>query len=170
MGRPPQLHGGAGHGADVSGDDERGEQQSGGGDVQYDDVGYGIEGGGDHGGRTGDTDATVTGAVEGDPPLIYTLNGPAGAAPPTGLSYTPSGAEEAHGGVLGGVSEAVQAATPYTLTVMDADGDPATLLFRIEVVRIPVLVTIATATAAEGRPMGFAVTLSRAVSQPITLR
>ena len=41
--------------------------------------------------------------------------------------------------------------------------------FKIEVVRIPVQVTLADATATEGAALEFAMRLSRAVSRPITL-
>ena len=55
----------------------------------------------------------------------------------------------------------------YTLTATDTD--TATLVFTLEVVRTPVRVTLAPASAVEGRPVEFAVTLSRAVAAPVTL-
>lgn len=59
-------------------------------------------------------------------------------------------------------------ATTYTLTATDVDGDTATLPFSIEVVRIPVQVTLTDATAAEGGVAEFAVALSRMVPKPLT--
>ena len=112
---------------------------------------------------------TLPAATDGDGRLTYTLSGPAGAEPPAGLRYTPPPVEEPHGGTLSGTPTEAQAATPYTLTATDADGDTATLTFTIAVVRLPVRVTLADATAVEGRPVEFAVTLSRAVATPLTL-
>ncbi len=112
---------------------------------------------------------TLPAATDGDGRLTYTLTGPAGADPPAGLRYTPPPVEAPHGGTLSGTPTAAQAATPYTLTATDADGDTATLTFTIAVVRTPVRVTLADATAVEGRPVEFAVTVSRAVAQPLTL-
>ncbi len=112
---------------------------------------------------------TLPAATDGDGRLTYTLSGPAGADPPAGLRYTPPPVEEPHGGTLSGTPTAAQAVTPYTLTATDADGDAATLTFTIAVVRTPVRVTLADASAVEGRPVEFAVTLSRAVSTPLTL-
>ena len=112
---------------------------------------------------------TLPQAEEGSGRLTSTLRGAAGAGLPAGLSYMPS-AEAGHGGTLSGTPEAVQAATPYTLTVTDTDGDAATLTFTIAVMRLPVQVTLADAAAVEGQPVEFAVTLSRAVVRPITLQ
>ena len=112
---------------------------------------------------------TLPAATGGDGRLTYTLTGPAGADPPAGLRYTPPPVEEPHGGTLSGTPTEAQAVTPYTLTATDADGDAATLTFTIAVVRTPVRVTLADASAVEGRPVEFAVTLSRAVSTPLTL-
>ncbi len=112
---------------------------------------------------------TLPAATDGDGRLTYTLTGPAGADPPAGLRYTPPTVEEPHGGTLSGTPTEAQAVTPYTLTATDADGDAATLTFTITVVRLPVRVTLADATAVEGRPVEFAVTLSRAAGGPLTL-
>ena len=112
---------------------------------------------------------TLPAATDGDGRLTYTLTGPAGAAPPAGLRYTPPTVEAPHGGTLSGTPTEAQAVTPYTLTATDADGDAATLTFTIAVVRTPVRVTLADASAVEGRPVEFAVTLSRAAAQPLTL-
>ncbi len=112
---------------------------------------------------------TLPAATDGDGRLTYTLTGPAGAEPPAGLRYTPPPVEAPHGGTLSGTPTEAQAVTPYTLTATDADGDAATLTFTIAVVRLPVRVTLADATAVEGRPVEFAVTLSRAVAAPLTL-
>ena len=84
---------------------------------------------------------------------------------PAGLRYTPPTGEETHGGTP---TEA-RAATMYTLTATDGDGDAVELSFTLKVVRIPVRVTIAPASAVEGRAVEFAVTLSRVVSRPLTL-
>ncbi len=112
---------------------------------------------------------TLPAATDGDGRLTYTLTGPAGADPPAGLRYTPPPVEAPHGGTLSGTPTEAQAVTPYTLTATDADGDAATLTFTITVVRLPVRVTLADGSAVEGRPVEFAVTLSRAVATPLTL-
>ena len=65
---------------------------------------------------------TLPAATGGDGGLTYTLTGPAGAAPPAGLSYTPLAVE----GVHGGTPIEAQPPTPYTLTATDTDGDVAT--------------------------------------------
>ena len=97
----------------------------------------------------------------GDRPVRYTLT----PAPlPAGLSYTPPVAPGASGGIIAGMPTAGQAATAYTLTATDADGDTDTLLLSIEVVRFPVQVTIADAKAVEGAAVEFTVTLSRALT------
>ena len=105
-------------------------------------------------------------ATGGDGAVRYTLTPP---ALPAGLTYTPPAAGAATGGVIAGTPAAETAARAYTLTATDADGDAATLTFTIAVVRTPVRVTLADASAVEGRPVEFAVTLSRAVSTPLTL-
>ena len=101
----------------------------------------------------------------GDASMRYTLT----PALPGGLTYTPPTGEERSGGALNGLLTETQEKTPYTLTATDRDGDTASLPFTIEVVRIPVRVTLTAATVAEDRSVEFAVTLSRTVSMPITL-
>ena len=64
------------------------------------------------------------------------------------------------------VDEAHAVALP---AATDGDGDTATLGFTLAVVRTPVRVTLLPGTAEEGRPVEFAVTLSRAVTAPLTL-
>ncbi len=105
-------------------------------------------------------------ATGGDGVVRYTLTPP---ALPAGLTYTPPAAGAATGGVIAGTPAAETAARAYTLTATDVDGDTATLAFTVEVVRTPVRVTVTDATAVEGRPVEFAVTLSRAAGGPLTL-
>ncbi len=112
---------------------------------------------------------TLPAATGGDGGLTHTLTGPAGAGPPAGLNCTPPAVEEAHGGTLSGTPAEAQPATPYTLTATDADGDVATLTFRVTVVRVQARVTIADATAEEGTPVQFRVTVSRSLAAPLTL-
>ena len=64
----------------------------------------------------------------GDGALSYTLPGL-----PAGLTYTPPGSTDHHGGTLAGAPQMAQAAATYTLTATDADGDSATLDFTIAV-------------------------------------
>ncbi len=112
---------------------------------------------------------TLPAATGGDGGLTHTLTGPAGAGPPAGLNCTPPAVEEAHGGTLSGTPAEAQPATPYTLTATDADGDVATLTFRVTIVRVQARVTIADATAEEGTPVQFRVTVSRSLAAPLTL-
>ena len=105
-------------------------------------------------------------ATGGDGVVRYTLTPP---DLPAGLTYTPPAAGAATGGVIAGTPAAETAARAYTLTATDVDGDTATLAFTLEVVRTPVRVTVTDATAVEGRPVEFAVTLSRAAGGPLTL-
>ncbi len=105
-------------------------------------------------------------ATGGDGAVRYTLTPP---ALPAGLTYTPPAAGAATGGVIAGTPAAETAARGYTLTATDVDGDTAELPFTLEVVRTPVRVTVTDATAVEGRPVEFAVTLSRAAGGPLTL-
>ncbi len=105
-------------------------------------------------------------ATGGDGAVRYTLTPP---ELPAGLTYTPPAAGAATGGVIAGTPAAETAARAYTLTATDVDGDTATLAFTVEVVRTPVRVTVTDATAVEGRPVEFAVTLSRAAGGPLTL-
>ena len=105
-------------------------------------------------------------ATGGDGAVRYTLTPP---DLPAGLTYTPPAAGAATGGVIAGTPAAETAARAYTLTATDVDGDTATLAFTVEVVRTPVRVTVTDATAVEGRPVEFAVTLSRAAGGPLTL-
>ena len=112
---------------------------------------------------------TLPAATGGDGRLTYTLTGPAGANPPAGLSYTPPTVEEPHGGTLSGTPTEAQPPTPYTLTATDVDGDVRTLTFRVEIVRVKARVTIADATAEEGAPVQFQVTVARALAAPLTL-
>ena len=105
-------------------------------------------------------------ATGGDGAVRYTLEPP---ELPAGLTYTPPAAGAATGGVIAGTPAAETAARAYTLTATDVDGDTATLAFTVEVVRTPVRVTVTDATAVEGRPVEFAVTLSRAAGGPLTL-
>ncbi len=107
-------------------------------------------------------------ATGGDGVVRYTLT-PL-AALPAGLRYTPPADPGATGGVIAGTPVEGRAATTYTLTATDTDGDADTVTFTIEVVRIPVQVTIGDALAVEGATVEFPVTLSRAVSRPLTLR
>ena len=74
-------------------------------------------------------------ATGGDAPLVYTLEGPDGAALPAGLTF------DATARTLTGTPSAVQAATTYTYTVTDSDEsapDVATLTFTIEVIAGPI--------------------------------
>ncbi len=71
---------------------------------------------------------TLPEAQGGDGALGYTLPGL-----PAGLTYTPPGSTDHHGGTLAGAPQMVQAAATYTLTATDADGDTATLDFTIAV-------------------------------------
>ncbi len=103
----------------------------------------------------------------GDGPLRYTLTP---AALPAGLRYTPPADPTATGGVIAGTPTEGRPPAPYTLTATDADGDADMVTFTIEVVRIPVQVTIGDALAVEGAPVEFTVTLSRAVARALTLR
>ena len=105
-------------------------------------------------------------ATGGDGAVRYTLTPP---ALPAGLTYTPPAAGAATGGVIAGTPAAETAARAYTLTATDVDGDTATLAFTVEVVRTPVRVTVTDGSAMEGRPVEFAVTLSRAAGGPLTL-
>ncbi len=103
-------------------------------------------------------------ARSGNGTLLYTLT----PESPAGLTFTlPTASAE---GRIAGTPTAVQAATTYMLTATDADGDVTTppLTFSIEVVRIPVQVTLTDATVAEGGVAEFALTLSRAVPKPLT--
>ena len=105
-------------------------------------------------------------ATGGDGVVRYTLTPP---ALPAGLTYTPPAAGAATGGVIAGTPAAETGARGYTLTATDVDGDTARLAFTVEVVRTPVRVTVTDATAVEGRPVEFAVSLSRAVAGSLTL-
>ncbi len=101
-------------------------------------------------------------ATGGNGALRYTLT----PELPDGLTSTlPTASAE---GRIAGTPTVVQAAATYTLTVTDVDGDPAMLPVSIEVVRIPVQVTLKDATATEGGVAEFALTLSRAVPKPLT--
>ena len=106
-------------------------------------------------------------AAEGEDGAVrYTLT----LAPlPAGLSYTALVDPPAMGGVIADMPTAGQAATVYTLTAADRDGDADTLSVSLEVIRIPVQVTIADATAVEGAAVEFTVTLSRTVSRALTV-
>ncbi len=105
-------------------------------------------------------------ATGGDGAVRYTLEPP---ALPAGLTYTPPAAGAATGGVIAGTPAAETAARGYTLTATDVDGDTAELPFTLEVVRTPVRVTVTDGSAVEGRPVEFAVSLSRAAGGPLTL-
>ena len=102
-------------------------------------------------------------AAGGDGPVRYAL----APALPAGLSYTPP--TESAAGAITGVPTAEQPPTEYTLTATDVDGDAATLAFTLAVEREPVQVSIADATATEGTPAEFEVTLSRAVAKSVTV-
>ncbi len=67
-------------------------------------------------------------ATGGDGPLAYTL----APAWPKGLEYT-APADATSGGTLAGTPTVPAQAAAWTLTATDADGDPATLTFTIEV-------------------------------------
>ncbi len=67
-------------------------------------------------------------ATGGDGPLAYTL----APAWPKGLEYTDP-ADATSGGTLAGTPTVPAQAAAWTLTATDADGDPATLTFTIEV-------------------------------------
>ena len=82
----------------------------------------------------------------GDVPVRYTLT-PLDALP-AGLSYMPPADPTATGGVIAGTPTTGQSPTVYTLTATDGDAD--TLPVSLEVVRIPVQVTITDATAVDG--------------------
>ena len=105
-------------------------------------------------------------AMGGDGMIRYTLE-PADL--PARLSYVAPPDPTATGGMLAGTPTAETAARAYTLTATDVDGDAATLAFTLDVVRIPEQVTVTAASAVEGRPVEFTVTLSRAVAAPLTL-
>ncbi len=107
-------------------------------------------------------------ATGGDGVVRYTLT-PL-AALPAGLRYTPPADPTATGGVIAGTPTEGRPPTAYRLTATDADGDADTVTFTIEVVRIPVQVTIGDALAVEGAAVEFPVTLSRAVARALTLR
>jgi len=109
-------------------------------------------------------------AKEGNGRLTYTLTGPNGADPPPGLSYTRPTAEDAHGGTLSGTPTEARPPIPYTLTATDMDGDSATLEFMVAIILVKARVTIADATAVEGAPVTFQVTLSRALAAPLTVQ
>ena len=109
-------------------------------------------------------------AKEGNGRLTYTLTGPNGADPPPGLSYTRPTAEDAHGGTLSGTPTEARPPIPYTLTATDMDGDSATLEFTVAIILVKARVTIADATAVEGAPVTFQVTLSRALAAPLTVQ
>lgn len=68
-------------------------------------------------------------ATGGDGTLRYGF----GPALPAGLSYTAPAGGDTHGGTLAGTPTRVAAARDYTLTATDADGDQATLSFRLSV-------------------------------------
>ena len=76
---------------------------------------------------------------------------------PAGLSYTPPADPGASGGMIAGTQIGGSPAAVYTLPV------------SIEIIRIPVQVTMADATAVEGGTVEFVVTLVRAVSRPLTV-
>ena len=106
----------------------------------------------------------------GNAPLTYTLVGPEGADLPAGLHYTPPEAEDAHGGTLSGTPTEARPPIPYTLTATDMDGDSVTLEFTVAIILVKARVTIADATAVEGAPVTFQVTLSRALAAPLTVQ
>ena len=105
-------------------------------------------------------------ATGGDGMIRYTLEP---VTLPAGLSYVAPPDPTATGGMIAGTPTAETAARAYALTATDVDGDAATLAFTLDVVRIPVQVTETAASAVEGRPVEFTVTLSRAAAAPLTL-
>ena len=74
-------------------------------------------------------------ATGGDLPLTYALTGPGPAsALPEGLAWSESAVTRpTRPGTLAGTPTEVAQAATWTLTATDADGDPATLTFTIEV-------------------------------------
>ena len=68
-------------------------------------------------------------ATGGNAPLSYTLT----PAVPPGLTYTAPPDPTVSGGTLAGTPTEVRAATTYTLTATDADGDTATLVFPLTI-------------------------------------
>ena len=70
---------------------------------------------------------TLPAATGGNGELSYTLTGPGGAGLPAGLRF------DAAMRKLGGTPTATQAATTYTWTATDADGDTAELTFTITI-------------------------------------
>ena len=110
------------------------------------------------------TPVALPAATGGDGPTRYDL----APALPAGLTYIlPT---EAAAGMIAGVPTEARPATTYTLTATDVDGDAATLAFMLAVESEPVEVTVTDATAQEGMPVEFGVTLSRAVMQPVTVQ
>ena len=105
-------------------------------------------------------------AEGGDGPLRY--------APPTpelpaGLTYTAPADPTVSGGTIAGTPTVEQAATTYTLTATDVDGDAATLEFSLAVVQRPARVTISDAAGLEGAAVEFTVTLSRPMPADVPL-
>ena len=105
-------------------------------------------------------------AEGGDGPLRYA---PPTPALPTGLTYTALADPTVSGGMIAGTPTVEQAATTYTLTATDIDGDAATLEFSLAVVRRPAQVTIADATGREGAAVEFTVTISRPMPAALPL-
>lgn len=82
-------------------------------------------------------------AEDGDGLLRYA---PPTPALPTGLTYTEPADPTVSGGTIAGTPTVEQAATTYTLTATDIDGNAAMLPFSLAVVRRPAQVTISDAT------------------------
>ena len=97
-------------------------------------------------------------AMGGDGALSYRL------APelPVGLSFDNATRS------VSGTPAAEQAATTYTWTATDEDGDTASLTFTVEVLE-PIIVSISEADAFEGGPIEFKVGLSIAAESDVTV-
>ena len=97
-------------------------------------------------------------AMGGDGALSYRL----APALPVGLSFDNATR------VVSGTPATEQAATTYTWTATDEDGDTASLTFTVEVLE-PIIVSISEADAFEGGPVEFKVGLSIAAESDVTV-
>ena len=97
-------------------------------------------------------------ATGGDGALSYRL----APALPVGLSFDNATRS------VSGTPAAEQAATTYTWTATDEDGDTASLTFTVEVLK-PIIVSISEADASEGGPVEFKVGLSIAAESDVTV-
>ena len=92
---------------------------------------------------------TLPAATGGDGTLTYAM-----ASLPAGLTYTPPGARDTHGGQIAGTPTTARGETVYRLTATDRDGDAATLNVSIAVSTNPGITRLRVVNTRGGSPSG----------------